>query len=326
MKITVIGDGGWGTTLAVLLSKKGYDVIVWSISAEYAKEMNETHINRKFLPGIHIPKKVFFTNDADMIKSSDVYVVSVPCQFLRKTISSLAGNITGTVVSVVKGIENDTLKRPSQILKEILQHKNDIAVLSGPTIAIEIARELPATCVISADNEEIARKLRDVFSTDRFRVYSCSDVIGVELGGALKNIIAISAGIADGLGFGINTKAAILTRGLAEISRLGVQMGALKETFVGSSGVGDLATTCMSLDSRNRSFGEQIAKGNTLDQILKNTQSVVEGIATTESAYQLANEYNVDMPITNQIYEVIYNNKDPKLAVKELMTRTLKDE
>jgi len=324
-KIAIIGDGGWGTTLAILFHNAGHKVGLWSVSKNYAKILDKTRINRKFLPGVKIPQDIEITSSEKALKGSDIYIIAIPCQFLRKSLKKFIGIIRGDTVSVVKGIENKNLKRPSEIISEVLD-KIKLSVLSGPTIAYEVVRGMPATCVVASLYENLAQELQKIFSTDRFRVYTSSDIIGVETAGALKNIIAIAAGISDGLGFGINTKAAILTRGLVEIARLGVAMGAKKETFNGLSGVGDLATTCMSFHSRNRWLGEEIGKGAKLKEILKKTNMVVEGVATTRSAYELAKKYYVEMPITEQIYKVLYQGKNPKEAVRELMTRAPKGE
>ena len=324
-KIAILGDGGWGTTLAILLKNNGNHVTLWSPFDEYAGFLSRHRENKKFLPGIRIPKEIDIVSSPDAVKKRDFYIIAVPCKYLRKTLTQFAGRINGPVVSVIKGIETTSLKRPSEMIRDVMKGAK-LAVLSGPTIAFEVARGLPTTCVVSSKDSAYAKELQEIFSNAQFRVYTSKDVTGVELGGALKNIIAIAAGISDGIGLGVNTKAAILTRGLVEISRLGVKMGAKKETFNGLSGVGDLATTCMSPYSRNRSLGEDIGKGKKLKEILDNTKMVIEGITTAKSAYALAKKYKVDMPITEQIYKVLYENKDPKIAVRDLMTRTPKSE
>lgn len=324
-KIAVIGDGGWGTCLAILLHDKGYDIILWSPFKDYAGILEKERENKKFLPGIAIPDGIKITPDPALLSGSDLYVVAVPCQFIGRTLAKFKGGIKKPVVSAAKGIENSSLKRPSEIIKDILGNVS-LSVLSGPTIAYEVARRVPTTCVISSEDMAAARSLQEVFSTEYFRVYTSNDIIGVELAGALKNIIAIAAGISDGMGFGANTKAAILTRGLVEITRLGIAMGAEKETFMGLSGLGDLATTCMSFHSRNRWFGEEIGKGGKPESVLAKTTMVVEGYQTAKSAYELARRYSVEMPITEQIYRVLYEGRDAKSAVRELMTRAPKSE
>jgi len=325
ISITIVGDGGWGTTLGLLLYSKGHNITIWSAFPEYAEQVSKNRENPRFLPGIKIPEGINIISSCEEASGSDYYILTIPCQHLRDVLSRFVGIIDKPVIDGAKGIENETLKRPSEIIAEVLPGI-PLAVLSGPTIAYEVARGIPTTCAISSKDEQLSKTLQGIFSTDKFRVYTSSDITGVELGGALKNIIAIAAGISDGMGFGVNTKAAILTRGLVEITRLGVAVGAKKETFMGLSGVGDLATTCMSPHSRNRWFGEQIGQGKKDRDILKQTGMVVEGIATTKSAYDLARKYKVEMPITEQIYKVLYENKNPKDAVYELMTRSPKGE
>ncbi|MDP3792050.1 MAG: NAD(P)H-dependent glycerol-3-phosphate dehydrogenase [Candidatus Omnitrophota bacterium] len=326
--ISVIGDGGWGTTLAILLSEKGYEVTLWSAFADYANLLKSKRVNTKFLPGIRIPNQVQITSSLDVaMDGNDLVVLAVPSQYTRGVLTRLSAcKMSGKIfVSVAKGIENKTLKCMSDVIYEVLG-KIPLAVLSGPTIAHEVALKVPTTIVSSASDIELAKQVQDVFMTDTFRVYASTDVLGAELGGSLKNVVAIAAGISDGLGFGTNAKAALLTRGLVEMVRLGVAMGAKKETFYGLSGLGDLATTCISTHSRNRHFGEAIGKGKTPSDVLKESEMVVEGVATTQSAYDLAKKYNIDMPITSEIYKVIYEDKDPKKAVYDLMTRPPKVE
>jgi len=324
-RIAIIGDGGWGTTMAVALAKKGHSVTIWSAFSEHAREIDRIRENKRFLPGIKIPDAIKIKDDPRDLSRSDFHVLMVPCQYLRDTLKQFSGIIKGPVISGIKGIENSSLKRPSEMIREVFPDI-PLTVLSGPTIAYEVARGVPTAAVVGSKDDKLARNIQEVFSTDRFRLYLSEDIVGVEMGGALKNIIAIAAGISDGMGFGANTKAALLTRGLVEIARLGVAMGARKETFNGLSGVGDLATTCMSSHSRNRWFGEEIGKGKLLQDVLGKTEMVVEGVATAKSAYNLAQKYKVDMPITAEIYKVLYEHKDPKIAVRELMTRTPKKE
>lgn len=326
--ICVIGDGGWGTTLSVLLSRKGFRVSMWGAFPDYINIVKSSRENVKFLPGVKIPESVKLTSSLDeAVSGAELIVLAVPSQFMRGVVTMLKmQDLSNKVfVSVAKGIENGTLKRMSEVVFEVLGSVK-LAVLSGPTIALEVANGAPTTVVVASDDLELAKEIQDVFMTDRFRVYAAEDMIGVELGGSLKNIIAIAAGVTDALGFGANAKAALLTRGLVEITRLGAAMGAKKETFYGLSGLGDLTTTCISQYSRNRWFGEEIGKGKKLKDILKVTDMVVEGVATSKSAYDLARKYKVDMPITAEIYRVIYENKDPKKAVHDLMTRSPKME
>ncbi|MDO8525792.1 MAG: NAD(P)H-dependent glycerol-3-phosphate dehydrogenase [Candidatus Omnitrophota bacterium] len=325
--ISIIGDGGWGTTLAVLLSNKGFNVTVWGAFPDYAEILKSKRENVKFLPGVKIPDNVQFTASMDeAVNGKDIIILAAPSQFARGVLTILKmENITcKRFVSVTKGIENNTLKRVSEIVYDVLG-RQPLAVLSGPTIALEVANGAPTTVVAASDDPGLAKEIQELFMTERFRVYTSSDVIGVELGGSLKNIIAIAAGVLDALGYGANAKAALLTRGLAEIVRLGVAMGAKRETFYGLSGLGDLTTTCISRYSRNRWLGEEIGKGKKLKDILSETDMVVEGVATAKSAYDLSKKYKAEMPITTEIYRVLYENKDPKRAVHDLMTRAPKD-
>jgi glycerol-3-phosphate dehydrogenase (NAD(P)+) len=323
--IAIIGDGGWGTTIALLLHSKGYNITLWGAFNNYIKILSSKRENLKFLPGVKLPEGINFTADIEDLKNKDLYVVAVPSQYLRGVLKKFRALSIPRVVSLTKGIEVGSLKRPSEIISELLGNVS-IASLSGPSISNETARGIPTTVTIASTDSEFARECQDVFLTERFRAYTSNDLVGVELGGALKNIIAIAAGISDGLGFGTNTKAAILTRGLVEITRLGMAMGASKETFSGLSGLGDLATTCMSRDSRNRWLGEEIGKGKTLKDVLGNTEMVVEGVMTTKSACELSKKHDVEMPITEKIYEVLYREKNPRDAVRELMTRSPKGE
>jgi glycerol-3-phosphate dehydrogenase (NAD(P)+) len=323
-KICVIGDGGWGTSLALLLYSKGIDTVLWSVSPEYASFLAKNRENVKFLKGVKLPSGLTITSDDDVAKEAETALFVVPCEYLRSVADRFSDSRFTHVVSATKGIEKSSLKRPSEILSGFFPHSK-ISVLSGPSISVEVANMVPTT-VVAASAGEWRKEIQTIFSTDRFRVYTSSDVLGVELGGALKNVIAISAGISDGLGFGTNTKAALLTRGLAEITRLGVKMGANKATFSGLSGMGDLATTCISSHSRNRWFGEEIGKGSSIEEVLSGTEMVVEGVATCKSAYELSKKYEVDMPLTEKVYEVLYMGKDPGRAVRELMTREPKEE
>jgi glycerol-3-phosphate dehydrogenase (NAD(P)+) len=328
LRIAIIGDGGWGTTLAVLLSRKGYEVTLWGAFAGYTKEMVKTRHNQKFLPGIKIPPGIKITSDIkDAGRDKEIIVLAVPSQYTRVTLKKIAGNFAKKTIflSVTKGIEIGSSQRMSEIVRaELGQVK--FAVLSGPTIASEVAKEIPTTAVVASGDKQIRKMIQEVFSTKRFRVYTNPDVTGVELGGSLKNVIAIACGVSDGLGFGTNTKAAILTRGLAEISRLGKAMGARKETFSGISGLGDLVTTCISKQSRNRSVGELIGKGKKLKEIFRHMQMVAEGVPTAKSAYALSLKHKIDMPITKEVYHLLYKNKSPAQAVNDLMTRKSKEE
>ncbi|MFH1245068.1 MAG: NAD(P)H-dependent glycerol-3-phosphate dehydrogenase [Candidatus Omnitrophota bacterium] len=327
-KVAVIGDGGWGTTLAVLLANKGYKVCLWGPFTDYLAVLDKERKNPKFLPGIKIPREISFIPDiGQAIRAAGLIVLAVPSHFLRGVLESMKGeDISAAVVlSAVKGIENNTLLRMSELVRTVLGDV-PLAVLSGPTISYEVARGVPTTCVAASERMELAEEAQDAFMNERFRIYTSSDVVGVELGGALKNVIAIACGISDGLGFGANTKAAILTRGLVEISRLGQAMGAKAETFAGLSGLGDLVTTCVSCHGRNRRVGEQLGQGKKLAEILSAMDMVAEGIKTAYSAVMLAGKYNVEMPITAQVFAVLHQDRNPRDAVTELMLRQKKAE
>ncbi|HNP79453.1 MAG TPA: NAD(P)H-dependent glycerol-3-phosphate dehydrogenase, partial [Candidatus Pacearchaeota archaeon] len=328
--IIILGDGAWGTTLAILLSENGHNVSVWSAFPEHLREIDKKRENKKYLAGIKIPKNIIFEKDLNkVIEKSDWIIFAIPSKFFREvaqkvkqTNISLRGKV---FVNVAKGLEQKTLKRMTEVLKDELGNVQ-VAVLSGPTIAIEVAKKMPAIVVAASKDKKIAKKMQEMFSNDYFRVYTSNDVVGVEISGPLKNIIAVVAGISDGLGFGANTKAAILTRGIVEIQRLGQKLGAKRKTFSGIAGLGDLSTTCISPESRNRTFGERIARGESLDTILKTTDGVIEGVTTSEAVYQLSKKYKVDMPLVERVYQMIYENKKSKEAVKELMQRKKKAE
>lgn len=327
--ISIIGDGAMGSVLAMTLCEKGFAVRMWGYDAKQLAEIAGARENIKFLPGHKLPEALAFESDDAKIFHNSRYAISaVPCQFMRSVWQRLKPHFDSIIpiVTVAKGIENKTLMRPDEILADILGNQIKIAALSGPTIADELARKLPATAAVASADEKLAIELQHVFNTPRFRVYTNSDIVGVELAGAMKNVIAIAAGIIDGIGGGDNAKAALLSRGLAEISRLGVAMGAKPETFAGLTGLGDLVTTCISPKGRNRSFGERIGRGLTTKQALAQTNSVVEGVATCESVCALADKYNVEIPITRAVYQVIFEGKSVNQAIAELMKRELKAE
>jgi len=345
--VSIIGDGGMGTVLGILLCEKGVGVRIWGHDGEQLAGIARDRENRKFLPGYELPADLVFEPDDERIMSGvDLIVSAVPCQFTRSVWSRLESHVPAGVpiVSVTKGVENETLLRPTEIIssylvgsrssvREIRPTKYDrldtkirLAVLSGPTIADELARKLPATACAASRNEELSKQIQATFSVPWFRVYTNTDMVGVELAGAMKNVIAIAAGIIDGTGAGDNSKAALLTRGLAEITRLGVTMGARPQTFSGLTGLGDLVTTCISPTGRNRAFGERIGIGQTVEQARNATESVVEGVATCRSVIALAERCGVDMPITRAIHEVLFKNKPVQAAIAELMTRRLKAE
>jgi glycerol-3-phosphate dehydrogenase (NAD(P)+) len=337
--ISIIGDGGMATVLAMLLCEKAessesessHIVRMWGYDRKQLADIEQCRENKRFLPGYKLPKTLVFEPDDERVMAgADLIVSAVPCQFMRSVWNRLKNYVPEGVpiVSVTKGIENKTLLRPTQVIADILNENQAgrYAVLSGPTIADELARKLPATACAACSDEPLARDIQYTFNCPWLRVYTNTDIVGVELAAAFKNIIAIAAGIIDGIGAGDNTKAALLTRGLAEISRLGVAMGARPQTFAGLAGLGDLVTTCISPKGRNRSFGERIGKGRTVEQAQAATESVVEGVATCESVVALANKHDIEMPITQAVYEVLFENKPVQTAIADLMTRQLKAE
>jgi glycerol-3-phosphate dehydrogenase (NAD(P)+) len=331
MKISVLGAGGWGTTLAILLHYNGHNVSLWEYKKSYAKELIKKRVNTDYLPGIKIPKEIIITHDLEeLIDDKNLIVLAVPSQFLRGIVKNINyRKIEDTIlVSVSKGIEKNSLMTMSQMLKDVFPHisENQIGVISGPSHAEEVSKRVPTAVVAASADIETSKTIQAAFMTSYFRIYASTDILGVELGGAFKNIIAIGAGIIDGAGFGDNTKAAIMTRGVAEISRLGLAMGARPETFAGLSGMGDLIVTCMSRHSRNRYVGEQIGKGKTLKEILKSMEQIAEGVETTRSAKQLAANNDIETPITNEVYKILYEDKDPVKATTDLMTRDMKTE
>jgi glycerol-3-phosphate dehydrogenase (NAD(P)+) len=328
--ISVIGAGSWGTTLAILLAQKAYDVTMWVFEASDLETMRREKINVRYLPNITLPDNLKLTADLkEAVVSAEFLILGIPSHVMREVCSKISGYISAGqyVVNVSKGIENDTLMRMSQIIGEVLPvSDNHIATLYGPSHAEEVSRGIATAVVAASSDLKTARLVRDLFRTDSFRVYSSADIVGVECGGSLKNVVAIAAGICDGAGFGDNTKAALLTRGLVEISRLGVVMGAQQETFAGLSGIGDLIVTCMSKHSRNRYVGEQIGQGKTLKKVLEGMVMVAEGVKTTRSVHQLSQKFAVEMPISEQVYQVLFHDKSPHDAVAELMGRDPKEE
>jgi len=328
-KVSIIGAGSWGTTLAVILSKKGIEVTLHSVFKEHNLTMQRERMNALFLKGIKFPRHLNVSTSLKEVLASQIIIIAIPVKFVRgicKRIKKQKVPLKDKVfVSVSKGIEAKSLKRVSEIIHEELGKVN-VAVLSGPNIAKEILVKVPSTTIIACKDKKIGKRLQGVFSSDRFRVYLHHDIIGVELGGAIKNIIAIACGISDGLRYGTNTKAALVTRGLAEITRLGKKMGAKPQTFWGISGLGDLVTTCFSPHSRNRSVGEQIGKGKKLKEVIAKMEMVAEGIETVKSAFALKKKFDIDMPITHEIYHVLYKDRLPGDAMKRLMKRPLKIE
>lgn len=328
MNIAILGAGGWGTALACVAAENGHRVVLWAREAAVAECIAATRENAQYLPGVVVPESVCATTDPSAVASADLVILAIPTQFIRTTLTSYAFPIRNKLtVNVAKGIEQRTHLRVSQLLREVLGVGSDhYVVLSGPSHAEEVARGVPTAVVAASSSETAAEIVQRALSTPTFRIYRSLDVVGVELGGALKNVIAIAAGIIDGLGIGDNTKAALITRGLAEISRLGTELGANPLTFSGLSGLGDLFVTCTSRHSRNRLVGERIGRGESLSSILASMRMVAEGVATTVSALELASDYGIEMPITEQVYRILFEGKDPRHAITELMTRQVKRE
>jgi glycerol-3-phosphate dehydrogenase (NAD(P)+) len=331
MKISVLGAGGWGTTLAILLHHNGHEVTLWEYKRSYAKEIAHSRDNKIYLPGIKIPKEIVITHSLEECSDSKhMIILAVPTQFIRSVLNNIKGYDfkNTTFVSVAKGIEKDSLKTVSHIIRDEIKNitADQIGVLSGPSHAEEVARKIPTAVVAASHDPFIARQIQSTFITSYFRIYSTTDILGVEYGGALKNVIAIGAGIIDGAKFGDNTKAAIMTRGIAEIARLGIALGAQPETFSGLSGMGDLIVTCMSRHSRNRFVGEQIGKGKTLKEVLKHMQMIAEGVETCRSVHQLSEKHQIETPIASAVYKILFEERDPVKVTYELMTRDMKAE
>lgn len=328
-RVTIIGDGAMATVCALLLSQGGHEVTLWGAFEESINRLIQNRENQRLLPGVKLPRNLRLTaNDAECFDGCTLILSAVPTQYMRSVWKRLSRYVPvgAPIISVAKGIENGTLLRPTQIVLETVGRGRKLAALSGPNIAAELARYLPATAVAASEDEGLARLVQEVFSTQWFRVYTNSDVIGTELAGATKNVIAIAAGILDGLAAGNNAKAALVTRGLVEITRLGVAMGAQESTFQGLAGLGDLITTCVSPEGRNRTVGEQIGKGRKLQDILGSMDSIAEGVPTTKSLRELSIKYNVEMPITESVHAVLFEGMDVIQALTTLMTRESKAE
>jgi glycerol-3-phosphate dehydrogenase (NAD(P)+) len=328
MKAAVIGDGGWGTALARVLNANGHNVTVWGPFEEYVAQVARTRENSNFLPGVELSPEINWTSDHDTaVRDAELIVLATPTKFYVDVCSAFSGRIspTASVVSVAKGLCAQTHRRMSELAAEILEHP-EVAALSGPSHAEEVARNIPTAVVIASRNPQLAQTLQTAFSNPRFRVYTSDDPIGVELGGALKNVIAIAVGASDGLGFGDNTRAALITRGLAEMMRLGVAMGARPETFSGLSGMGDLIVTCTSQLSRNRSVGERIGAGEKVSDILGDMKQATEGVWNCAAARSAARACGIEVPITEQVYAVIHEGQSPAIAVSALMERDVKPE
>ena len=335
MKIGVIGGGGWGTALSIVLESRGHAVRLWVFEQDLAEQMRRTRLNERFLPEVRIPDAIQITPSlSEAAAEAEVLLFVTPSHALRATATKLLAE-AGTslkrvewVTVATKGLETKTLRRMSEVLSETLPKElgERVVVLAGPSHAEEVARRVPTLIVAACESAPLASKAQEAFSTDWLRIYSNDDVVGVEIGVALKNVIAIAAGIADGLGFGDSTKAALMTRGLAEISRLGEVLGARRETFAGLAGMGDLIATATSRHSRNRRLGEAIGRGATLKEALATSPMVVEGVGTAEAAVHLAHRHGVELPIVEQVHSILYDGKSAKIALRELLTRDLKPE
>lgn len=329
LRTAVIGAGSWGTALAVQLASRGIPTTVWAREPEVVDSINEEHRNALFLSDVELPAALTATDDlAAALGEAEIVVNSVPTQFIRPTYADAVEALAGVeaIVSVAKGIEVDSLLTPTGVLREIAGNTCELIALSGPSFAAEVAAGYPTAVVAAGSNRDMVRRIQEMFSDERFRVYASGDLVSVELGGALKNVIAIATGIVDGLGYGRNTRAALITRGLAEMTRLGVAQGGNPLTFSGLSGLGDLVLTCTGDLSRNRQVGMALGRGQTLEQFFAETNQVAEGVKTTDAAHRLGTRANVELPITEQVYAVLYEGADPRQSVRQLMVRTLRDE
>jgi len=328
MKIGIIGAGSWGIALSVLLNKNGHDVTVWSIIPEEIEMLNREREHKTKLPGVILPDSISFTTDLEnTVKDNEILVLAVPSPFVRSTCKSMKGFVRDgqIIVNVAKGIEEDSLLTLSQVIEEEIPQCK-ATVMCGPSHAEEVGRGIPTTIVVGAHERSVAELLQNTFMNEEFRVYTSPDVLGMEVGSALKNVIALAAGCADGLGYGDNTKAALITRGIAEITRLGTAMGGKAETFAGLTGIGDLIVTCASMHSRNRRAGILIGQGKTMQEAMDEVKMVVEGVYSAKAALQLSQKYNVELPIIEQINHVLFDNKPAKEAVRDLMLRDKKIE
>ncbi len=332
--VAILGAGSWGTALAILLAEKGVPATLWARDQEQARQLSESRENRKYLPGFSLPHGLEVTSSlSDALFKKDVILFVVPSHAMRETAKLVVQRISAdappkALVSCAKGVENGTLMTMTEVLQEVFsgESASRVAVLSGPSFAKEVAARMPTAVTVAALSDEIARGLQEFLSTDFFRVYATHDVTGVQLGGAVKNVLAIAAGISDGLGFGTNTRAALITRGLAEMSRLGLKLGANPLTFAGLAGLGDLVLTCTGDLSRNRQVGLKLGAGQSMDEILSSMSMVAEGVKTSKSLYMLARKNDVDMPITEHVYQVIYEGLSPRDAVRGLLERPQKYE
>lgn len=330
-KIGVIGAGAWGTTLANLLAKKGIQVALWVYEEDLARMMEEERENTTYLPGVPLSKNLHPASSLSQVcQGCETFLMVTPSHVTRQVAEQLRRQVpeNSLIISATKGIENETLMTISEILPQVLSHvpEGNFAYLSGPSFAMEVSRELPTAVALASRTRNVADRVQALFTTPYFRVYTTPDVVGVELGGSVKNVMAIAAGISDGLGFGHDTRAALITRGLSEMARLGRAMGASSATFMGLAGLGDLVLTCTGDLSRNRTVGLQLGQGKTLDEILSNRKTVAEGVRTTRSVFHLSRKHGVEMPITEQVYAILYDGVSPVNAVRELMSRDPREE
>lgn len=328
-KTTILGSGSMATACSILLADHADQAVsIWGRNEAYARDIQQSRENKRLLPGVKLPDAITVTADIDeAVAGADFLVLAIPTRYVREMLETLAPSLDAgrPVISVVKGIENDSFLRPSQIVTDVLGDRPVVA-LGGPSHAEEIARRMPATVVAASADMELARQVQEMFSTDRFRVYTNADLIGVELAGALKNVIAIAAGTCDGLGYGDNAKSALMTRGIVEITRFGEACGAEAATFNGLAGIGDLITTCVSPHGRNRALGERLGRGETLDEITASLPTVAEGVNTTSSVVGMAADLGIEMPITQEVYSVLFEGKSPAEATTSLMLRPPREE
>ena len=328
-RVTILGDGGWGTALAVVNARRKNDVMLWSAFPDYAKTIEAKRENVKFLPGIPLPPEIQISSDLKAaLAFGEIIVLAIPTQFLRNILFKIKELPCSEkiFVSVSKGIEKRTCLRPSEIVKSILGNTIQLVVLSGPSHAEEVARNIPTLVVAASENEKNAAKVQEAFMDTYFRIYVQTDVVGVELGGALKNVMAIAAGVADGLGFGDNTKSGLISRSLLEMTRLGIRMNANPNTFFGLSGLGDLVTTCFSQHGRNLRVGRELGQGKKLKDILAGMEMVAEGVDSAESVYELCKRVNLDLPIIGEVYQILFREKNPRQAVLDLLQRDAHEE
>ena len=327
-KVSVIGDGGWGTALGYVLQQNGHDVTIWGPFADNIEAAQQSNRNETYLPGVDLPADIHWTTEKEeATDGADAIVMAVPTQFYRDVATQFSGLIAPEthVVSVAKGLDRDTHKTMTGVAEDLLG-VSPVAALSGPSHAEEVALGVPTAVVIASHDEAQAEYLQTLFSNSRFRAYTSTDVLGVQLGGALKNVIAIAVGISDGLGFGDNTRAALITRGLAEMTRLGIKLGCQPETFAGLSGMGDLIVTCTSQHSRNRAVGERLGQGESIEDIMGSMKQVAEGVWNCSNARALAHSQGLEVPITEEVYDILHAGKSPSTAVEKLMSRDVKPE